>query len=89
MGREMAVKLRILSAAPVARNATEPQLRRSGVPLAGGILCPVGRESMSEEKIKYCWYQCSHCGKLFDTEDALDAHERRCEQHYEVPLFVR
>lgn len=45
---------------------------------------------MSEEKIKYCWYQCSHCGKLFDTEDALLLHERRCEQHYDVlPLFVR
>ena len=44
---------------------------------------------MSEDPVKYRWYQCSHCGKLFDTEESLHLHERRCGEDYEIPLFVR
>ena len=45
-----------------------------------------------EEQVKYHWFQCALCGKLFDTEEARQRHERRCASascYDSVPLFVR
>lgn len=47
---------------------------------------------MNEEPVKYHWFQCSMCGKLFDTEEALHQHERRCAtaSYFDsATLFVR
>jgi hypothetical protein len=43
---------------------------------------------MTELTPKYRWHQCAYCGKLFDSEEALHEHERRCMNDSNVTLFV-
>lgn len=31
-----------------------------------------------EDSPRFHWYQCLICGKIFDSEDAHRAHEKRC-----------
>ena len=39
-----------------------------------------GRGHMNEdEEVQFRWHQCSNCGKVFDSEEALHEHARRCK----------
>ena len=49
---------------------------------------------MNEEEVRYYWFQCGLCGKLFDTEEALHLHEKGCESANAsccdgLPLFMQ
>jgi len=32
-----------------------------------------------DEEVQFRWHQCSNCGKVFDSEEALHEHARRCK----------
>lgn len=42
--------------------------------------------TMEEDEYRFRWFQCSICGKMLVSDDALDEHERRCRREKEDAL---
>ena len=42
-----------------------------------------------DEEVQFRWHQCSNCGKVFDSEEALHEHARRCKLDQVVVVGLR
>lgn len=36
---------------------------------------------MNDDEYPFHWFQCVMCGKMFDSQDAQEEHERKCRKN--------